>query len=1564
MINRKTKMLSKGTAKFIAILMSLAILFSMLAFMSNIVGAATGNMWDLSNFVQSVTMTDANGNVINSGSPTYVGESYTFSINFTENTQRQLSYSGSPVSNYLVFQLPSQLRIQNPVGPSPIPGPAPANVTVGTYSIDTSGQVTVQFKNVDNAGNSTPGNFIDNYTNVNFWLNITAQLMDGGDGSLDFGNIVVDIVPPVPPPPQLNVIKQSEYNPATERIYYTITITALGSPVTNINLVDSVFINNVAINNTPTNALFGFRYAINGSTNFMPMGVNWLGSGGNLFTYNFAGVTLNPTDYITVYFYLDLQVLAANNGIDLLNYDFNVTNSASVTGDGGLHGNDNVTNHVQKTFPMSKTGVLGGGSGSDPYYIEWTITVGPSGATPLNSSALSQAAKTITDTLGADLFFIDPTQPTPNDAYDNINIELYDSTILTNPSATPTFTGNPNEINTYDTYFTLNSTTGSDYNSFTFVLPPPGITLLAASSLFEIADYESPDDIADADESSAANNDSTTDTSQAENDPTDDDEIDEEEYTDSIGDTLPTDDSLIDEETQIDDNPDITSLIISAIAASVDEDTDDVDEDDPEDEQNQSFEVASDEHLEIAAINGDIYKVIITFKTEINAPPTIAGHPAVVYQNNVTFGDYGRTGIVPFNPPAITINKQTSGICGTPAAGYWVDYSINFTIPAGNDGQEFFIYDTLGMMPGGGSVANTPDNFVLTATNASGSPIPLPNTGPVPNTANSWKVYLNGTDSNPDSGQNIWNFLFDVNINITYSILIPIDTVNWLKAGNSRMIQNTTYLVNGPVGRTPGDGVAISVGGSSINDYWPIFKSAQGTSNPALFNYTVILNGAYSGRPNALFQTGSPAQPSNPVFTDTFSSMLSYVPGTFYVRDAGTGYIYAPPPGTDVTVSGSSFNVTFRSLQRFSAPPSAGGTPIDPSPADPTWFTGRRNYEVHYQLILRDQYLEVARPNLTNVASIAVSPGACTFQSTATVNYSPEQISKTVTTNGSDMAHVEIIVNPDGGYVFSDGVHAAPNQIVARDVLTNLMVYLTQIQVYTETYVGGHWDGVWKPQPITFNDGALWSANVVSSDVVDFVLPNEQPVKIVYDALITLEPGSPGTVNNIISIFGVTGEDGENNYVVNNTTGGASADALRLRLFKQDPVNNINVPGAVFTLYVTDLENPGLPPYGITDPPRVINGVNFYPLVTNRVTDNFGIAIFDNPGINTTFEFLFMLYEDVIPMGYSPQPQNPTPLENSTFFTIKPNINQTLLANAVNTINSNLPSGQITVNQITDFITVNNIPERGAPGSLRLWKLFTGIDITDQHYLDQLSDFSITITDPRGVRHNFTLAQALDPFGIVINNAIEGTYLVQEYNANVQGYNMRTTPDPLRFYVMPNMDREYVIQMNNIYTIPWVPLPPGVPNYPESLNVLKVVNGLTDEQVQQNLKDAVIYITGPAGFNETISLIDAINGVTFEDVPQGSYFFSEANANVNGFSLITTPQVPFRRYILPTTSGAVTILITNDYTPIPDSGRSPQTGVRHNILIPALLVALGGGVVVIAEVHRRRRKNNAKDDIQ
>jgi len=526
-------------------------------------------------------------------------------------------------------------------------------------------------------------------------------------------------------------------------------------------------------------------------------------------------------------------------------------------------------------------------------------------------------------------------------------------------------------------------------------------------------------------------------------------------------------------------------------------------------------------------------------------------------------------------------------------------------------------------------------------------------------------------------------------------------------------------------------------------------------------------------------------------------------------------------PPSDVQVSGSSFSVDFGAAgwREFSGTYPTGslvGTVAN------NWFASKDTFQVHYQMRVANQYLEVEQDSMVNTARITVHPGQCAFESTASVTYTPQLLSKTMSPveAGSDRIDVEIIINADGQFVFSDGVNPAPNLITAQDRLVNLMLFTNTVQFYTQTLEGGVWNGVWTPAPSTsFNTREAWSANVVlPADVpagfdseVDFVVPNETPVMVRYQAHATLEPGVPGEIRNEIWIFGKNDGDGNPSYVIGNDGVGVGAGRQLFRVFKQDNVGN-NLAGATFSLYATDLTAGYIPPGGLPVAQTITasDGTTLeFGLLPNEpagpselITDVNGMAVFDNQWINSSDEFLYLLVENTPPDGYVATYPN-------SFFTLSPKIDASTVADLGAMVNAD-------VNQASDFVTVVNTPLGGGAGSLRVSKVFSGLsDATIQQYL---KNFQIVITDPNLEEHVFYLADALTANGIVLKDFPGGFYTIAEKNAEVPGYTLETNPPlPIRSEIMPNYEGEVLIRIDNIYTKippPKGPDGPGTPGNP------------------------------------------------------------------------------------------------------------------------------------------------------
>jgi len=1326
---------------------------------------AAGYSWDLSEFVTTVQMTDMDGTPILSTDPTFIGQTYRFVIQFDESYTLQLEYTSAANApppgaglGVLVYQLPGFLNIQAPVDVTPLFGPAPANAKIGQYTISTAGLVQVWFDNVDLQGNPLGSvNLIDNYSDVTIVLEIFAQLMGSDDGNLDFGNgIVVGIDPPQRPPATLTMNKQSRYDPANNRIYYMLIITALGpvgTEISNIILDDTPAINGFAgnINNPLTNnAFLGFTFQVNraygmpGTLFAMDGGpagggwpaINWTSENPANFTYDFTNsnpaignLVLNPEDFIVIRYHVELPQLIENNSPapipNLYVYDFTVNNTAAVTGEdegGNSLGpvTDTTVDHVKKELVMEKNGVVQPGNN-----ILWTVTIGDGSSVILNDG-------TITDT--------------------------HTGGLLTFPPA------NEIEITFY----------GSGGTSVTYTLDnlPVGSLLSGPATGFE---FEVPDD----------------------------------------------------------------SFFLTTLPP-----------------------------------NGYVYQIVIIYTTSI-APPPIEGEPSAVYRNDVVFTwpdgtpGPGTGGSVTVNPPQrVVMTKATSGICGQPGSqqgpnneSYWVDYTVTVQVPPSLDGQILYLYDNLGILPGGAGVPNVP---VLRPGDTTFAEVSGPGAGGatlyysqfIPNTGNSWRLYfgtsaVDNAASTPAAADAVWQFSDAVTLTVSYRIWLSDATVNTLRdKTTARQLSNAVYLINsGTTSIQPPDlssGIGgNSVGGYNINDSWPIIKRAQSTGNPRLFNYTVTLKGGFTpSRP--LFAPGS-----TPIFTDTFDPMMEFVPGSLSIMRGAATFT---PPASAITIGANSFSVDLT------------------NPADPSWFNQSVDYTVNFQL----QYIGPALPpppasqvvaGLTNTARIEVNaPNACVFEDTATVDYTQQMLAKSMTPDG-DRVHVEIIINADGSTDFGAPPTPGPSVIAARDTLANLALFVDTVVFQTQTQLpDGSWNGVWINQPKGVdNSGALWSVNIISSTEIDFIIPNRTPVKIIYDARVTLAPGTPGTISNSIEIAGVSDGDSQTGYVVGGGGIGVGAGRLPLTVYKRDPAGN-NLRDASFSLYVVALPTDvtlgaNYPrPVGLVPPttaqlantPELSNipaNLNFGFLGT-QTTDVNGIAVFDTQRtqyewINSSQRLLYMLVEEQSPYGY--MAINPL-----TFFTISSRITDAEIAILNTLLTPALLPGQ-SIDQITDFITIENVLDHLAdPGTLRIRKEFIGLrdaqipqnfeivirgpgNAADPNWVDtgipNIREYTIDRSEVLTARSN-------NPVGITLQDLAAGTYFINEENhENVPGFNLTTTPPlPIRINMDGPTEPGVVIRIDNTYTQippitpmppptigppdrerPWIPWIPWVPPPPEPI---------------------------------------------------------------------------------------------------------------------------------------------------
>jgi len=242
--------------------------------------------------------------------------------------------------------------------------------------------------------------------------------------------------------------------------------------------------------------------------------------------------------------------------------------------------------------------------------------------------------------------------------------------------------------------------------------------------------------------------------------------------------------------------------------------------------------------------------------------------------------------------------------------------------------------------------------------------------------------------------------------------------------------------------------------------------------------------------------------------------------------------------------------------------------------------------------------------------------------------------------------------------------------------------------------------------------------------------------------------------------------------------------------------------------------------------------------------------------------------------------------------------------------------------------------------------LVVGYNAAGTEIYRQMIDFNST-----NFRWNFSTRS----FECLLSNLPLGNYRVYERGGIIPGLVTPpppSRPNPPQIVSITEIGERVSVSFVNRYE----PSPLGPPDYP-AITVYKVFHGLTNAEIPTNFS---IRITGPGGFDRTISMVDAVNGISFTEVAPGTYTLTEANSGRPGFILgvmignqpVTLPY----SFTVLEDSEEITIVVDNFYRPAPPTP-SPQTGISRSIAIPAVLLTLGLGAIIIADAWRRKHKN-------
>ncbi|MCL2487851.1 MAG: hypothetical protein FWE80_04130, partial [Oscillospiraceae bacterium] len=577
--------------------------------------------------------------------------------------------------------------------------------------------------------------------------------------------------------------------------------------------------------------------------------------------------------------------------------------------------------------------------------------------------------------------------------------------------------------------------------------------------------------------------------------------------------------------------------------------------------------------------------------------------------------------------------------------------------PAANGGQgvPFYLVDwSEGDFGGDHEAENNPENIVVTVNGemiAQGATPLRWRSIKDPALPSSWLMLFNNATVKTNSR---WPYNEDVRLVITYTQdlskarLVAAQTnklidvngcttlLEYIKSDPKNAVINTIVplIDNPPVNPPPSewDWAWLS---------WPVWKNNKAVTdsgNDTIFTYEVILNAnetsiwwngnktIYKDK-DQLFPAGGPAP-----FFDEFDDRLEYVPGSFTVelRSGNQSQIatqkpywntiratYKYPAGQDVTVSGNTLSANLADLVRIS------GTNDG---AD--WFTTNAyNIVIRYQMKLPDGKDILDQIILKNTAGIEAGGNKVTgrFTNGCEVKYGKKAVTKGMSADGN-VATFSILVNPDGKkFVTPPDV----NLLVTDKMNNTLSFYLTSIRVYTESVPKSGNFNVLRTemaQTPALDPDALWTWALTDANEITLVLPDQTPIKIVYDALIRGNVGSTASIENYVEVTGGYYDEYVDRYTLLNTDASGKGSRSRLLLYKNDSKNtSVFLPGAKFALYIgwptannwnyggTSVPAQYAAPGGTMPQTFTAGSMTFYYLDNKTTAGANGFILFDDP---------------------------------------------------------------------------------------------------------------------------------------------------------------------------------------------------------------------------------------------------------------------------------------------------------------------------------------------------------------
>ncbi len=313
----------------------------------------------------------------------------------------------------------------------------------------------------------------------------------------------------------------------------------------------------------------------------------------------------------------------------------------------------------------------------------------------------------------------------------------------------------------------------------------------------------------------------------------------------------------------------------------------------------------------------------------------------------------------------------------------------------------------------------------------------------------------------------------------------------------------------------------------------------------------------------------------------------------------------------------------------------------------------------------------------------------------------------------TNICKFKLTVNPDGFDMNPDG-----DTITLKDVFSKTLSI------------------DYKTISVEPREGASWN---VSGYETSFILPDETPIVITYDARIVGEGAIP--FNNVATIGGQKAEYSDTKTVTANM--GGTAENFNVKILKHKR-NELSTPleGAVFELYYD--HGDGVPGTPVKD--------NSNNTVTFRTRSD-GLAFVEgnqqDDGWALREDVQYYLWEITPPDGYVLR-------DEATRTRYKFTIASSDIADYDNNIYHN-----------GDTLHIGNTPL----GGIEIRKSFRGAELSD----DEKEKITFTITGPEEYNKTVSLSDFQDGKSYKITGLPVGDYTVVESNADVEGYTRTTS---------------------------------------------------------------------------------------------------------------------------------------------------------------------------------------------